>query len=119
MPHFNKHANEKITIGLNHADIARSGNGWNNETGRPNNELVSYLQNKISSVGKRLQTSTGLTFVPHYFCSGFCDEFGLLKPYQIETLLTKVLASHSVVPVSIWQRAMQWFYQRYQRIITS
>ena len=112
LPFFNENSHQKITIALNHADIAMNGKGWDHETDKPFAELTRYLLDKVDSVAERVAESTGFKTQPLYFCSGFNDELGSLKPFQIERLMDRIVENipTPVVAKSLWQRLLQWAF---------
>ncbi len=106
---FTEQVSNKLTIGLNHADVALSGHGWQIESAQPNNELSNYLHSKCKSVAKRLQENTATNTTPLYFCSGFKDEIEALSPYLIMPLIEHLLSMPGTLHWT--QKLWQWFSQ--------
>ncbi len=109
LPFYNEKSEDKITLALNHADMAINGKHWDNETDQPLEKLTQHLLAKVDSVGTRIAESTGFKTQPLYFCSGFKDDFDTLKPFHMKLLMDKI---KQIIPaaesVSLWQRLLQW-----------
>ena len=65
MPNLGK--NQNIIIGLNQCDFAMKGKNWDSEKNEPNENLKSFLRNKVLSIKERLKESTSLDIEPIYF----------------------------------------------------
>ena len=52
---------DRVIVAINQADMLMKGTNWDTELNKPNNELLSLLEEKAISVQKRIQESTGLT----------------------------------------------------------
>jgi len=57
----------RILIAINQCDIAMKGKGWDNETNKPEDILLNFLDDKVSSVKQRILDSTGVNVKPVYF----------------------------------------------------
>lgn len=57
----------RIIIALNQADVAMKGKGWNPIEKKPDEELTKFLEEKISSVRRRIFEGTGVDVEPIYY----------------------------------------------------
>ena len=81
MPNLGK--NQNIIIGLNQCDFAMKGKNWDSEKNEPNENLKSFLRNKVLSIKERLKESTGLDIEPIYFSALY--GYNIDKLYQCIT----------------------------------
>lgn len=51
---------DRVIVAINQADMAMKGRYWDYESNQPENQLLSFLEEKSSSVAKRLHDSAGL-----------------------------------------------------------
>ena len=77
--------NSRLVIAINKCDEAMYGRHWNSEENKPDAQLISFLEEKVSSVRKRLVASTGTSTNPLYY-SALCH-------YNVNKLLLTMLKS--------------------------
>ena len=87
LPHLGKDNANRILLGLNQADIAMKGRNWDYTQNLPNQELVSFLQDKVHSVRERALESTGVHFEAFYYSAGFNEDGEQSPPYNLANLL--------------------------------
>lgn len=75
---------KRVVIGINQADFAMKGKNFDYEKNMPNPELEFYLEEKVSSIRKRISESTGLSNVSVIYYSA---ETG----YNITRLLDSII----------------------------
>lgn len=75
----------RILIALNQCDIAMKGKYWDYSTNTPKEPLQDFLQEKIDSVGKRVQEATNVHVEPIYYSA--------LHQYNISKLFLYLLES--------------------------
>ncbi|MYM65320.1 GTP-binding protein HSR1 [Pseudoduganella sp. FT55W] len=57
-------APERVVVAINQSDQAMKGRHWNHGQNRPDTELAKFLADKVDSVQRRIQESTGLHITP-------------------------------------------------------
>ena len=57
VPNFQK---DRILVAINQADIAMKGHGWNHSEKKPEQSLISFLENKSTSIQERVFEATGI-----------------------------------------------------------
>lgn len=75
----------RILVGINQCDMAMKGRGWDKINNMPNQELISFLNEKVASVAKRVYESTGINVKPVYYSA--------LYKYNISKLLYYIIKS--------------------------
>ncbi|MGP1523315.1 MAG: GTPase family protein [Treponema sp.] len=86
--------NKRLIIGINQADQAMKGRHWNNETHKPEPELMQFLKEKEESVSKRIKEGTGITVKPVSYAAGFKEEGKKQEPsYNLSKLLLYIMES--------------------------
>jgi hypothetical protein len=83
----------RIIVAINKADNAMSGVGWNNETNKPDENLLNFLDDKVLSVKKRIKESTNVDVDPIYYSAGMSvPEYGInKKPYNVAKLMYYIM----------------------------
>jgi hypothetical protein len=83
----------RIIVAINKADNAMSGAGWNNETNKPDENLLKFLDDKVLSVKKRIKESTNVDVDPIYYSAGMSvPEYGInKKPYNVAKLMYYIM----------------------------
>src|SRR5574344_277923 len=76
---------KRIIIAINQCDMALKGHYWNYEKNKPEEQLVSFLNEKVLSVKTRISESTGVYTEPIYYSA--------LHNYNISKLLLAMLMS--------------------------
>lgn len=86
--------NTRLIVGINRADQALKGLYWNNETHKPEPELMQFLKEKEESVSKRIKKAAGITVLPVSYAAGFKEEGKLQAPsYNLSKLLLYIIGS--------------------------
>ncbi|WP_242261885.1 GTPase family protein [Bacillus cereus group sp. BfR-BA-01453] len=57
----------RILVAINQCDIAMKGKGWDYVGNKPQKELVSFLDKKVTSVQRRIHEDTGIKIDPIYY----------------------------------------------------
>ena len=78
----------RIVIAINKADFAMYGHNWDNENNVPNPVLLDHLEEKVSSVSRRIYESTGI--------QSECIYYSAPNRYNISKLLLAVI---NAIPV--------------------
>lgn len=74
---------KRIIIAINQCDMALKGRYWNYDVKQPEEQLVSFLNEKVLSVKNRIMESTGISTQPIYYSA--------LHHYNISKLLLTML----------------------------
>ena len=92
LPHLDSDAGQRILVAVNQADVAMKGNHWDYEKNLPDETLQKFLEEKVSSIQRRILESTGLQTDPIYYCAGYTDENGeQRRAYNLNKLLLQIL----------------------------
>ena len=82
--HLDSDAGQRILVAVNQADVAMKGNHWDYEK--------KFLEEKVSSIQRRILESNGLQTDPIYYCAGYTDESGeQRRAYNLNKLLLQIL----------------------------
>ena len=82
----------RLIIAINKADMARSGQGWDNEKNCPDEALVHFLDEKVvEPIRKRLLKETGIATNPIYYSAGYIYNDKKREPYNISKLLNTII----------------------------
>ena len=76
---------ERIVIAINQCDMALKGRYWNYDTSQPDQQLVSFLNEKVISVRNRISETMGIITNPIYYSA--------LHHYNISKLLLTMITS--------------------------
>jgi uncharacterized protein len=57
----------RILVAINQCDIAMKGKGWNNQTNKPEEVLIDFLNEKVESVRRRINEGTKVDVEPIYY----------------------------------------------------
>ena len=88
IPSLGDKPNERILVAINQCDMAMKGRHWNHRTNAPEEILLSFLDEKVTSVKDRIKESTDVLVEPIYYSAGFVEEAGdEQKPYNLSKLL--------------------------------
>lgn len=94
IPSLTKKNAKRILIGINQADVAMKGNHWDKEKNCPDEVLTEFLEEKCSSIQRRIEEETGIDIEPVYYCAGYTDENEVQnKPYNLTKLLYHIVMS--------------------------
>ena len=92
LPHLDSDAGQRILVAVNQADVAMKGNHWDYEKNLPDETLQKFLEEKVSSIQRRILESNGLQTDPIYYCAGYTDESGeQRRAYNLNKLLLQIL----------------------------
>lgn len=92
LPHLDSDAGKRILVAVNQADVAMKGNHWDYEKNLPDETLQKFLEEKVSSIQRRILESIGLQTDPIYYCAGYTDENGeQRRAYNLNKLLLQIL----------------------------
>ena len=85
----------RILVALNQADIAmKTGRHWDYEKNEPDETLVAFLEEKITSIKSRIKEDSDLDIEPIYYCAGYEEEGGdVVRPYNLSKLLYYIMQS--------------------------
>ena len=75
----------RIVIAINQCDMALKGRYWNYDLNCPDPQLIDFLEEKVSSVERRINESVGINVHPLYYSA--------LHNYNISKLLLKIIES--------------------------
>ena len=87
IPNLGKNAEDRILIAINQADVAMKGRYWDFENNRPEQKLVNFLEEKVTSVKKRVNEATGVNVEPIYYSAGYKDGDEEQRPWNLSKLL--------------------------------
>lgn len=76
---------KRIVIAINQCDMGLKGRYWNYDENRPEEQLRTFMDNKVVSVKERLLESTGVLTMPIYYSA--------LHKYNISKLLLTMIRS--------------------------
>lgn len=93
IPNLGEHAQERIIVAINQADIAMKGQHWDHETNQPKPKLISFLDEKVRSVKERIKEATGVDVDPIYYCAGYKEDDEQQKPWNLSKLLFLIVNS--------------------------
>lgn len=83
--------NQRVLVAINQADVAMKGRNWNYIENKPEKKLIDFLEEKVSSVKRRIEEGTGIITTPIYYSAGFKEEDESQKPYNLSKLLYYIL----------------------------
>lgn len=86
-----KGQHERLLIGINQADLAMKGKGWNIEKNQPDDELIRVLEEKVIDAKIRILKSSGIDTEPVYYSAGYSYKDDHRNPYNMEKLLNYIL----------------------------
>ncbi|MBE9610819.1 GTPase family protein [Chitinilyticum piscinae] len=78
---------DRLIVALNQADMAMRGRHWDFEANRPQPPLSTFLDEKVTSVARRIKESTGVSVEPMYFSAGYKEGYECQHPYNLAKLL--------------------------------
>jgi len=87
IPNLGVHAQERILIAINQADIAMKGQHWDRDNNQPKPKLTNFLNDKVRSVKERIKEGTGVDVDPIYYCAGYKEDDEKQKPWNLSKLL--------------------------------
>ena len=76
---------KRILVALNQCDFAMKGKFWNYEINAPKEKLEEFLQQKVSSVAKRIEESTEIEIKPIYYSALYKYNISKLFFYMLES----------------------------------
>lgn len=82
---------KRLLIGINQADMAMKGRGWNHEKNQPEPELVKFLEEKIQSTRRRIKEATDVDVEPIYYAAGYKEGSAQQRPYNLSKLMLHIL----------------------------
>lgn len=81
IPNFPKN---RVIVAINQADMAMKGQYWDRINNKPQNELISFLEEKVISIQNRVKEATNIDIVkPIYYSAEY--------QYNIDVLLEKII----------------------------
>jgi len=87
IPNIGENAKERVLIAINQADVAMKGRYWDYETNQPQEKLIAFLEEKATSVKRRVHEATGVNIEPIYYSAGYKEEEEEQKPWNLSKLL--------------------------------
>lgn len=87
VPNLGENAKARILIAINQADVAMKGRYWDFVNNKPESNLVSFLEEKASSVKDRVKEATGIDVEPIYYSAGYKDGNDKQRPWNLSKLL--------------------------------
>lgn len=92
LPNLHGDESKRLLVGINKADMAISGEYWNEQENKPEQKLIEKLDEKVETIKIRIKEETGLDVEPIYFSAGFNFENEIIKkPYNLQKLLSFIL----------------------------
>ena len=92
IPNLGEDKENRILVAINQADVAMKGHYWNHQENKPEPRLVEFLEEKVTSVKRRIKEGTGVDVDPIYYCAGFKEEGKEQnKPYNLSKLLYYII----------------------------
>ena len=87
VPNFQK---DRILVGLNQSDLAMKCRNWNYETNEPTTTLVSFLEEKVVSIKRRILEATGVDIqTPIYYSAKYRYNITGLMDFIIKNVPSK------------------------------
>lgn len=97
IPQLGDDKERRILIAINQADMAMKGRNWNYEKNEPNQQLVNFLEEKVTSIKNRVYEATGVRVEPIYYSAGYKEEGQMQsRPYNLSKLLYYIVKSTPV-----------------------
>lgn len=97
IPQLGDDKERRILIAINQADMAMKGRNWNYEKNEPNQQLVDFLEKKVTSIKNRVYEATGVRVEPIYYSAGYKEEGQMQsRPYNLSKLLYYIVKSTPV-----------------------
>ena len=92
IPNLGQDKENRILVAINQADVAMKGRYWDYENNRPEPPLQKFLEEKITSVQRRIKEGTGVNVTPIYYSAGFKEEgMPQSRPYNLSKLLYYII----------------------------
>lgn len=91
IPNLGPNKEQRILVAINQCDMAMKGHYWDDKNNRPEPKLVSFLEEKVESVQKRIREGTGVNVTPIYYSAGFKEEGKKQNPYNLTKLLYYII----------------------------
>ena len=91
IPNLGDERKDRILVAINKCDAAMNNHYWNNEKNEPEPKLVSFLNEKVESVKRRVLEATGVNVNPIYYSAGFSDDEIEPRPYNLSKLLAYIV----------------------------
>jgi hypothetical protein len=76
---------ERMVVAINQCDMALKGRYWNYDMNCPEEQLITFMDDKVLSVRERIKLSTGVSTMPIYYSA--------LHNYNISKLLLTMIKS--------------------------
>lgn len=94
VPCLGNEASKRLVIGINQADVANDGDGWNETMHQPEPELSLYLKKKEQSMQNRIAQETGISVQPVSYSAGYKEEGEPQEPsYNMLKLCDLILST--------------------------
>lgn len=91
-PHLQDETRERLLIGLNQADQAMKGHYWSKEENKPEEKLITRLEEQCATVRERIKSDTSIIIEPIYYSAGCILEGEILsRPYNLQKLLSFIM----------------------------
>ena len=92
IPNLGQDKENRILVAINQADVAMKGRYWDYENNRPEPPLQKFLEEKVTSVQRRIKEGTGVDITPIYYSAGFKEEgMPQSRPYNLSKLLYYII----------------------------
>lgn len=92
IPNLGQDKENRILVAINQADVAMKGRYWDYENNRPETPLQKFLEEKVTSVQRRIKEGTGVDITPIYYSAGFKEEgMPQSRPYNLSKLLYHII----------------------------
>ena len=92
IPNLGQDKENRILVAINQADVAMKGRYWDYENNRPEPPLQKFLEEKVTSVQRRIKEGTGVNVTPIYYSAGFKEEgMPQSRPYNLSKLLYYII----------------------------
>lgn len=76
---------KRVIVAINKADLAMKGRNWDYKNNKPNNELLSFLEEQSKSIKSRITDSSGVYINKPIFYSAECQ-------YQLDALIKHIIS---------------------------
>ena len=83
IPNLGENKDKRLLVAINQADMAMKGRYWNRYENKPEPKLVEFLEEKVTSVQRRIKEGTGVNVTPIYYCAGYKEEGEEQHPVRV------------------------------------
>lgn len=91
IPNLGEKKSERLLVAINQCDMAMKGKHWNSEINSPDPVLEQFLNEKVSSVKRRIYEATGVETDPIFYSAGYKEKDEKQNPYNLTKLLSYII----------------------------